>query len=789
MINLEIDGKAVQVENGATVMDAANKVGTFIPHFCYHKKLSIAANCRMCLVQIEKAPKPMPACATPASEGMKVQTNSDYAKSAQKGVMEFLLINHPLDCPICDQGGECQLQDLAVGYGTTASRYQEEKRVVVNKNLGPLISTDMTRCIHCTRCVRFGQEIAGVMELGQAGRGEHSEILAFVGKTVDSELSGNVIDLCPVGALTSKPFRYTARSWELSRRKSVSPHDGLGSNLVVQVKQDRVMRVLPLENEAINECWLSDKDRFSYEGLNSGDRLTKPMMKVGDVWSAVDWPIALQAAAEGLKLVKEKHGAESIGALASPHQTLEELYLFNKIVRGLGSNNIDTRPRQADKSADGKIAGARWLGMKIADIGGLQSVLVVGSTLRKEHPLIANRLRQAAKKGLQVNIVHVADDDLLMKVANKAVVRPSEMVSLLGAIAKVLVEIKKASLPSDVANAVAGLVVSSDAKAIAQSLADKEKTAVVLGNFAQHHPQYSLLHVLGQEIARLCGGTFGLLSEAANSVGAAVVGAEPGKAGSGAQGVVNQPRKAYVLMGVEPQLDCGDPVAMMAALTAAEFVVSLAMFKGEAADFADVILPIAPFTETAGTFVNAEGTVQSFNGVVKPLGEARPAWKVLRVLGNLSGLQGFDQENVNSIRGEIAADLQAFVNARLNNTISGVKLEIPAPASGIERVADVPIYAADSLVRHAASLQKTTDARNAKRISLAKDIAEMLEIRDGMAVRVTQSGYSVTLTAAIDDGLAPGCARVAAALPETAALGPMSGSISIEKAAMAAAAE
>jgi NADH-quinone oxidoreductase subunit G len=547
------------------------------------------------------------------------------------------------------------------------------------------------------------------------------------------------------------------------------------------------MRVLPLENEAINECWLSDKDRFSYEGLNSGERLTRPMIKVGEAWSEVDWPIALQAAAAGLKAVKEKFGAESIGALASPHQTLEELYLFGKLVRGLGCGNIEARLRQSDTRADGRIAGARWLGMKLADIGGLQSVLVVGSTLRKEHPLIANRLRQAAKKGLQVNIVHVADDDLLMKVANRALVRPSEMVALLGAIAKALVEIKNASLPSDVAAAVAGLVVSSNAKAIAQSLADKEKTAVMLGNFAQHHPQYSMLHVLGQEIARLCGGTFGLLGEAANSVGAAVVGAEPGKDSAGPQ--VMTPRKAYVLMGVAPQLDCHDPVATMAALKAADFVISLATFKGEAVDFADVILPITPFTETAGTFVNMEGTVQSFNGVVKPLGEARPAWKVLRVLGNLSGLQGFDQENVTSIRGEIATDLQAFVNARINNTISGVKVEVPLSAPGIERVAEVPIYAADSLVRHASSLQKTTDARNAKRIMLAKDVAETQGIRDGMVVRVTQNGNNVTLTAAIDDGLAPGCVRVAAALPETATLGPMFGSINIEKAAMAAAAE
>ena len=788
MINIEIDGKTVQVENGATVMDAANKIGTFIPHFCYHKKLSIAANCRMCLVQVEKAPKPLPACATPATDGMKVHTNSEYAKTAQKGVMEFLLINHPLDCPICDQGGECQLQDLAVGYGSSASRYQEEKRVVVNKNLGPLISTDMTRCIHCTRCVRFGQEVAGIMELGQAGRGEHSEILAFVGKTVDSELSGNMIDLCPVGALTSKPFRYSARSWELSRRKSVSPHDGLGSNLVVQVKQDRVMRVLPLENDAINECWLSDKDRFSYEGLNSEDRLTKPMMKVGETWTEVDWPIALQAVAEGLKQVKATHGAESIAALASPHQTLEELYLLNKVVRGLGSKNIDTRLRQVDTSADGKFAGVRWLGMKVTEIAALQSVLVVGSTLRKEHPLLANRLRQAAKRGLAINVVHVAYDELLIRVANQAIVRPSEMVATLGAIAKALVDLTSGTLPGEVAQAIAGIAISVEAKAIAGSLAAKKKTAVLLGNVAQHHPQFTLLHVLAQEIARLCGGAFGFLAEAANSVGAGVIGAEPGKDGLCAQAMVCEPRKAYMLMGVEPE-DCYDPRATIAALKAANFVVALTSFKGEMAKYADVMLPIAPFTETAGTFVNLEGAVQSFNGVVKPLGDARPAWKVLRVLGNLLDLTGFEQENVNSIRNEISTDLQAFVDAKLNNTLGGIKVDIAAANAGIERVGEVPVYAADALVRRAPSLQKTVDAKNAKRAWLATDVAAKLGVSNGMDVRITQEGNSVTLTAAIDAGLAAGCVRVPASMPEAAALGAMFGTISIEKAAMAAAAE
>src|SRR5688572_16867786 len=501
-ITLEIDGQSVQVAPGATVMDAATKLGIFVPHFCYHKKLSIAANCRMCLVQVEKAPKPLPACATPATEGMKAFTHSAPAINAQKGVMEFLLINHPLDCPICDQGGECQLQDLAVGYGASASRYQEEKRVVVNKNLGPLISTDMTRCIHCTRCVRFGQEVAGVMELGMAGRGEHSEILSFVGRTVDSELSGNMIDLCPVGALTSKPFRYTARAWELSRRRSVSPHDSLGSGLVVQAKQERVMRVLPLEQEDVNECWISDRDRFAYEGLNSEERLLYPMVKRAGQWAEVDWPEALEAAAQGLKDAVARHGADALGALLAPHLTLEELHLATGIARGLGSDNIDHRIHQADFRARPK--GAPWLGMSIADLVKLESILVVGSTLRKEQPLLSARLRGAAKRGLQLSVLHVTEDDLLMPVAARSVVRP-------GALAAGLADIAKG--------------VNQDGT-IAASLKGR-RSAILLGHYAQQHPDYAVLLAMARELGRATGATVGVLPQGANAVGAHLVGAHP----------------------------------------------------------------------------------------------------------------------------------------------------------------------------------------------------------------------------------------------------------------------
>src|SRR5690349_6322377 len=650
-INLEIDGRPVQVENGQTVMDAATKLGIFVPHFCYHKKLSIAANCRMCLVQVEKAPKPLPACATPATEGMKAFTHSDPAITAQKGVMEFLLINHPLDCPICDQGGECQLQDLAVGYGASSSRYTEAKRVVANKNLGPLISTDMTRCIHCTRCVRFGQEIAGIMELGMAGRGEHAEILSFVGSTVDSELSGNVIDLCPVGALVSKPFRYSARTWELSRRKSISPHCGLGSNLIVQIKQNRVMRVLPRENEEINECWLSDKDRFSYEGLNSEERLSKPMIRRDGEWHECNWQTALEFVANGLKAVKEKYGAQRIGALASAHSTLEELYLLQKLMRGFGSENVDHRLRQSDFRADDHLQGAPWLGVSIADLSRLKSALIIGSTLRKDHPLIAQRLRQAVKQGAQLNLINPVDDDLLTRVANHAIVAPAAMVSVLAQVLKAAAELQGVAIADDVKNILdrlsGDLEVTSVARAMAASLINNKPAVILLGNLAQHHPDYANIHALAQHIAQIVEAKFGVLGEAANSVGAYIARAVPGHhaeqggngdssqpiskgmnaqqmLGSGDGGAAADPCQAYVLLNLEPELDSYNPQKAIRALDGAELVVMLSAYKDQHAlngNYADVLLPIAPFTETSGTFINTEGRVQTFNGVMAPLGE------------------------------------------------------------------------------------------------------------------------------------------------------------------------
>ena len=710
MVEIELDGQKVEVLEGSTVMHAAEKAGTYIPHFCYHKKLSIAANCRMCLVDVEKAPKPMPACATPVTQGMIVHTKNDKAIKAQTGVMEFLLINHPLDCPICDQGGECQLQDLAVGYGAGESRYEEEKRVVFHKDVGPLISMqEMSRCIHCTRCVRFGQEMAGVMELGMSHRGEHAEIETFVGMSVDSELSGNMIDLCPVGALTSKPFRYSARTWELSRRKSVSPHDSTGANLIVQVKANKVMRVVPLENEEVNECWIADRDRFSYEALNSDERLTSPMIKQGGEWQAVDWQTALEYVANGLKQIKSEHGAASIGTLASPHSTLEELYLSASLMRGLGSENIDYRLRNAEFAP---AASLHWLGTSIASLSQLQRVLVVGSNLRKDHPLFAQRIRQSVRKGCALNAINsvaelAAPDAWAMPVANALMTAPDAWAQALADVASVIATEKGVYAPA------AGQATAT-ARVIAMSLLGGERKAILLGNAAAHHANASSLLALAQWIGAQTGATVGYLTEAANTVGAQLAGALPGSEGLHAGQMLKGQLKAVLLLNNEPEFDSAARASAMAALNAVQMIVTLSPFKANMS-FSDVLLPIAPFTETSGTFVNAEGRVQGFHAVVKPLGETRPAWKVLRVLGNLLGLPGFEFESSQDVLQQISSVGAGQVSAdRLNQqqgSASPARITVSAQTTAAPAVAS--IYQLDSLVRRATSLQLTADARQA----------------------------------------------------------------------------
>ena len=781
MVEIEVDGTKVEVLEGSTVMQATNRLGVYVPHFCYHKKLSIAANCRMCLVEVEKAPKPLPACATPVTAGMKVWTRTEKAVKAQKGVMEFLLINHPLDCPICDQGGECQLQDLAVGYGTSGSRYTEEKRVVFHKSIGPLVAAEeMSRCIHCTRCVRFGQEIAGVMELGMSGRGEHSEILSFVGRGVKSELSGNMIDVCPVGALTSKPFRYSARTWELTRRKSVSPHDSLGSNLVVQVKQNTVMRVLPLENDAVNECWLSDRDRFAYEGLNAQDRLLKPMLRQDGQWHEVEWPVALDYAAHALGSVREAHGAAAIGAIGSPQATLEELHLMGRLLRGLGSQNVDFRPRVADSSLAASLSGAPWLGMSIEAVNALDRIVLVGSFLRKDHPLLASRVRAAAKRGARIGLLHSVDDDLLMPIAAKAIVAPSDWPAVLaGALVAAL---RSADKP--VPAALEAIEPDASAKAMAELLSQGASKAVLLGNAVSQHPQAALIASLAQALSEATGATLGWLGEGANAVGGYLAGAIPGAGGLDAAGMVASSLKAYLLLGIEPNLDHGNPGAAMSAMAGAQTVIALTAYQSASLlETADCLLPITPFTETSGTFVNCAGMSQSFNGVVRPAGDARPGWKVLRVLGNLLGMSDFDFDTAEQVRD---AALPSDLSARLSNHTSAPVASAPAHAGkGLQRIAEVPIYAADPIVRRAPSLQMTADAA-APVVGMNAALLAEMRLADGDLVRVSQqtlvgNAGDVVLTAKLDAGLANGVVRIPAAHPMTAALGAMIGPVSVER--------
>ncbi len=771
MVEIELDGKAVEVPQGSMVMHAANKLGTYIPHFCYHKKLSIAANCRMCLVEVEKAPKPLPACATPVTQGMKVFTHSAKAVDAQRSVMEFLLINHPLDCPICDQGGECQLQDLAVGYGKSNSRYEEEKRVVFHKNVGPLISMEeMTRCIHCTRCVRFGQEVAGVMELGMVNRGEHSEITTFAGQTIDSELSGNMIELCPVGALTSKPFRYAARTWELGRKRSVSPHDSLGANVTVQTKANKVMRVVTLENEAINECWITDRDRFASEGLNSADRVTVPMVKQGGKWLETDWESAMDYVARSLKTIVSESGPEVLAALAHPISSTEELYLLQKLVRGLGSNQIETRLRQADVKG---AASAPWLGMPIAKVSELDRALVIGSFLRKDQPLIATRLRASAKRGLQVLRIDAGGDDWLIPNIAMATA-PSAWLNALSEVALAVAKAKSVPAPVGTFN----LPASATAQKIADSLLSGASASVFLGSAAIAHPHASDLHVLAQFIAEQTGATLGFLPVGGNAVGASLVNAN----GVGIDSVLSGDRRAVLLMNIEPDADLPNPEQARAALAKASTVIALSAYQSaDILEVADVILPISTFTETVSTFVNAEGRAQTIQPAVKPLGDSRPAWKVLRVLGGLLNLDGFLYNMPEEVLGEALGD-DFCANLSNESTAGGLANTHLAPLTGLERLSDVGIYAGDQIVRRSSALQLTRDAKRGNQIGLGQALFNELGLKEGDAVRVTQGGCTVNLPATLEANLAKGVVRVSAGTMASAKLGSMFGSVTVSKA-------
>jgi len=776
-ITIEVDGRTLEARPGQMLIEVTDASGIPVPRFCYHKHLSIAANCRMCLVEVEKAPKPLPACATPVTDGMKVFTRSPLARAAQKGTMEFLLINHPLDCPICDQGGECELQDVAMGYGGDVSRFVERKRVVPDPDIGSLVSTDMTRCIHCTRCVRFGEEVAGLRELGATGRGEHTKIGTYVKHAMTSELSGNVIDLCPVGALTSKPFRFKARAWEMTQQASVAPHDSVGSNLYVHKRRNELMRVVPRENDAVNETWLSDRDRYAYTGLASDDRLLQPVVKEGGKWREMSWQDALLHAAKGLKAVAHKDPS-ALGTLISPKATLEELYLAQKLARGLGSQNVDHRLRTGDFRATEADPRVPWLGQPIAGLESCDAVLLVGTNVRKEQPLINHRLRKAALAGGRVMAINPVGFAFNYELAEAITAAPSRLVDELAAVAKA----------AGAAHPLADIASPGDAhRNIAEQLRSGAKATVLLGNIAVSHPDYTLLRGLAAAIAGATGANLGIIPEAANSVGAWLAGAVPhrlpgaepvSEQGMAVDAMLADPRKAYLIVDMEPDLDVVDATAMSKALQSAGFVVALTAHRTPALEAAaDVLLPMAAFGETSGTFVNAQGDRQSFAGVVAPPGEARPGWKVLRVLGNLMDLDGFDFESSEDVRDELYAKCLPDLPAMDLGTARGDRR---MSAAGMERIGIVAPYAIDALCRRAQPLQRTADGRSSLRMSAGT--AAAAGIGEGDEAALVQGSGRLVMKVTLDPGVPDGCVWFPAGTPGSDALGGLFGEVKLEKA-------
>jgi len=716
-VNIEVNGVPLKARKGQMIMQVTDPADIYIPRFCYHDKLSVAANCRMCLVEVEKAPKPLPACATPVTEGMKVFTKSPKAVAAQRATMEFLLINHPLDCPICDQGGECELQDLALGYGRDISRFAERKRVVKDKNLGPLVSTDMTRCIHCTRCVRFGQEIQGFPQLGTTGRGEHMEIGTYIEHSVDHELSANIIDLCPVGALNNKPFRYHARAWEMTQQPLISPHDAFGTNLYAHVLRGRLMRMVPRENEEINETWIADRDRFGFEGMYAADRATEPMLRINGELQVVEWEVALNAAAEGLQSVVSANGSAAVGFLCSPLATAEEMYLLARLARGIGSANIDHRLRQLDFRGQASEGAYPHLGLKIADVERLEGVLVVGANLRHEMPLLAHRIRKAAVKGgAQVAFLNPRAFEYLFPVA-ATVVADSDMLAALAAVVRAAAESLKKPVPAAAASASVG----DSHRALAKALTHGTRRAVILGNLAQRHPEYSALQALASLLANLCDASVGQITEGANSAGAYLAGAVPHRAPGGAPagvvglsaaGMLESPLKAYVLFGgVDPANDLSGATDALGAATLV--VVATTHLPESLRAVAHVVLPVGTFAETSGTYVNAEGRWQSWPGAAKPLGVCRPGWKVLRVLGNLLSLRDFDYSSSEEIRDE----LKSLCGERSAPSVSAAaSAAMPTGNKPAGSWLDIPPYQGDVLVRGSEALAKTKDGRAARTV-------------------------------------------------------------------------
>ena len=794
-VNLEINDIPVQAVKGEMLISAADRCGIIIPRFCHHKKLSIAANCRMCLVEVEKVPKPVPACATPVTEGMKVKTASPTVIAVQKGAMEMMLINHPLDCPICDQGGECELQDIAVGFGNDSSRFGEQKQVGELKAISPLIMLETTRCINCLRCVRFGCEIAGIQELGAIGRGVTTRIGTFVDREVVSELSGNIIDLCPVGALTSQPFRFSARAWELQQYPSIAPHDSVGSHVNIHVRRNRVLRVVPRENDAINDCWISDRDRFSYEGLYSKNRLSRPLVKRDGKWQESQWQNALDKSVLAIEDVVNRHGAEELGILVAPTLSLEEMYLAQKLSRVLGSGHIDYRVHQGDFSDQDAAPIFPWLGQSIASLEKLDCVLLIGSNVRHDQPIIAHRLRQAGKHGAALMCINPVDFDFAFKVQEKCICSPLLMADCLAGVLKAVCDKTGQAMPTSCSGEFAGVVAAESEIKIAKRLLKAKNAAVLLGPLATTNAQFSLLRLLTTAIAKLTHASFGYLPEAANTVGANLAGVLPyrgvgGKSvdvvGLDALAMLQQPKKAYITIGLDAPLDFIDPALVKQAFMAADFVLALTTHRSDGLSaLADVMLPMAGFAESSGTIVNAEGLKQSFAAVVTPYGEARPAWRILRVLANQLELDGFDYLSVQDVMQELATDLQTLQpdnrsDDRANHQVGRTAISSRVAANELARIGDLPMFAVDTLVRYAPALQQTAAAAPlTARINLEE--AARLGIDQDERIIVRQGDNHCILSLVIDVRVPLHSVWIPFGVAGSEALGAANGTVVLER--------
>jgi len=769
MVTIEINGQQVEAEQGQMLIEAADKAGIAIPRFCYHKNLSVSANCRMCLVEVEKAPKPMPACATPVADGMVVNTQSPYALAAQKSVMEFLLINHPLDCPVCDQGGECDLQDFSIGYGDDKAQYAEIKRVVKDKDIGPLIATELTRCIHCTRCVRFGQEIAGMRELGATGRGDWMEIGTYIEKSVDSELSGNIIDLCPVGSLTSKVSRFTYRVWELASNDSIGSHDCIGSNCNVQTKNGEIKRVIARENDAINDAWISDRDRYSFEGWQSKDRITKPLIKKDGQWTEVSWDKALQFTINGLKNIEDK---TQIGTICSPSVTTEEMYLLQKVMRGIGSDNIDHRLRQSDFSVEDQEPVLPGLAISLADVSAQQAILLIGSNVRKEQPIMGHHIRQASLNGAKISTVNPVSYDFNFKVAHEFTIAPAELFKELKALAKAVQEESSEEAPEGLSALVASVKAADDHKQCVAELSSAENSMLILGTLAQAMPHYSAIRMLASFIADATQSTLNYLTPGANTSGAYLSGVLPytgDKQGLNTQAMLADNLKSYVLYGIEAERDCDNPLEALKAFKNAEFVVSMNAYVTDTMkSYASVILPIACITEASGTLINVDGTWQSFNAMSKANGLAKPGWKVLRVMGNLFNLADFDYQSSGDVLDELKATSDSI---EINNQLNWACPEsFSAQTSGLQRIAELSIYNVDAVTRRASALQKTRDAQ-VEFATINSALAKKLKFENAQIITAKQGEYSVELALCIDDRIADNCVSLPAGSVAATSLG------------------